>query len=349
MNDQNETRGDAEVTPEHNNTSPHVITLDDIHTAARRICGWVHKTPVLTSKALDAMAGRHLYFKAENLQKTGSFKVRGACNAVFLEKEKNPGSAGVVTHSSGNHAQAVAYAASCVGLGCSVVVPRGTPKVKCDAIQDYGGQLVFCDPTPMARKETCAALARDTGRTTIPSSDNTDVICGQGTLALELLEEVPDLDAVVLSVGGGGMLAGVATTIHHLHPHCQVYGVEPEGKELECCLRARVRLWSESSSFLNTVADSIRLRAVGPVAFPFICDYANRHVFTVTDDQMIQGTRLSFERLKQVVETASGAAVYASVHMLGKVQPGAQKVGVILCGGNIDFDTLPWFTPLPTY
>lgn len=325
------------------------VGLDEVRRAAERVAGYLHKTPVLTSTHLDALAGRQLYFKAEHLQKTGSFKARGACNAVFMEKQLNPDSEGVVTHSSGNHAQAVAYAARCVGLPCTVVVPKGTPKVKCDAIREYGATLVFCDPSPTSRMETCAQVAKETGRTIIQSSDNHHVIAGQGTLALEFLEEIPDLDAILVTVSGGGMLAGVSVAARCLQPKCQVYAVEPTGKYLQECLESKQRLWPSPPRFLNTVADSIRLQEVGELTFPIICEYTNPRVFTVTDQQMVEGMRLIFERMKQVVEAASGAGVYAAVHLLKEVQPKASKVGVVLCGGNVDPDALPWLTPSASY
>nr|BAU19445.1 aspartate racemase [Penaeus monodon] len=325
------------------------VDLLHVRAASQRIHGWVHRTPVFTCQALDDMAGRELYFKAENLQKTGAFKARGACNAVFLEKERNPNCVGIVTDSSGNHAQGVAYASKCVDLDCTVVLPRGAPKVKCDAIRGYGAELVFCDPTPTARKKMSAKIANETGKTIISSSDNYDVMAGQGTIALELLEEVPDLDAVLVSTSAGGMLAGIAVAVRALRPQCRVYAVEPVGKGLQKCLEAKERLWPNPSRFLNTIADSIRLQAIGELTFPIICDYADSKVFTVTDDQMVEGMKLTFERMKLVVEAASGAAVYAAVHMMDEVQPPPRKVGVILCGGNTDLDNLPWLTRSTTY
>ncbi|XP_045613647.1 serine racemase-like [Procambarus clarkii] len=325
------------------------VEMEEVQAAALRIRPFVHATPVLTSTSLDAIAGRQLFFKAENLQKTGSFKARGACNAVLLEKERNPESVGVVTHSSGNHAQALAYAAKCVKLPCTVVVPRGTPKVKCEAIRRLGADLVFCHPTPHSRVDTCASIAEETGKTIIHSSDNYDVMAGQGTIALELLEEVPDLDAIVVATGGGGMLAGVSAVAQNIQPKCQVYAVEPVGKDLQRCLKAKQRLWPEPSTFLHTVADAIRLRAIGHLAFPIICKYASPRVFTVTDHQMIEGMKFAFVHMKQVVEAAAGAGVYAGVKLMGEVAPAAHKVGVILCGGNVDLDNLPWVTPLTTY
>ncbi|KAK3848915.1 hypothetical protein Pcinc_044311 [Petrolisthes cinctipes] len=367
--------------------------LNEIKEALTRIRGWIHRTPIITSHQLDTLAGRKLFFKTENLQKTGSFKVRGACNAVFLEKEKNPDGPGVVTHSSGNHGQAVAYAAKCAGLACSVVVPEGTPKVKCDAIQHYGAELVFCQPSPAARKETCERIAEETGRAVIHPYDNYNVMAGQGTIALELLEEVPNLDAILVPISGGGMTSGIAVAAHHMQPSCRVYAVEPfgkmleqslkskqrlwpnppqflntiadairtqqfvfsvfavepEGKELQRCLVSRKRLWSNPPKFLDTVADSIRIQQVGELTFPVLCQFAETQVFSITDDQMVEGMRLAMERTKMVVEAASGAAVYAGVRCLEDVEPKVERVGVILCGGNVDLDQLPWIHPSTSY
>ncbi|XP_071512938.1 serine racemase-like isoform X2 [Panulirus ornatus] len=328
---------------------PAPFGLKEVHEALSRIRGWVHRTPVLTSQNLNALANRQLYFKAENLQKTGSFKVRGACNAVMLEKEKRPNSPGVVTHSSGNHGQAVAYAAKCAGLPCSVVVPKGTPKVKCDAIKDYGANLVFCEATPEARKTTCAEIATKTGKAVIHPFDNYDVMAGQGTIALELLEEVPDLDVILVPISGGGMTSGIAVATKGMQPNCRVYPVEPVGKLLQKCLESKQRLWPNPPRFINTIADAIRTQQVGDLTFPILCEYAEPKVFSVTDDQMIEGMKLAFERMKVVVEAASGAAVYVALTSMEELKPAPQKIGVILCGGNVDLDHLPWITRKTSY
>nr|XP_053645541.1 probable serine racemase isoform X2 [Cherax quadricarinatus] len=281
--------------------------LKEVSAAYSRMRGYVHRTPVFTSHNINVLAGTQLYMKAENLQKTGSFKARGACNAVFLEKERNPNSPGVVTHSTGNHGQAVAYAAKCAGLPCSVVVPKDTPKVKCDAIREYGAELVYCQPTPTSRQEVCAEIQAKTGKTVIHPFDNFDVMAGQGTIALELLEEVPDLDAILVPISGGGMTSGIAVATRELQPNCKVYPVEPYGKLLQRSLKSKQRLWPDPPQFIDTIADALRTQQL-------------------------------------VVEAASGAAVYAAVTLLKQVEPRAQKVGVILCGGNVDLDFLPWIT-----
>ncbi|XP_068244973.1 serine racemase-like [Palaemon carinicauda] len=320
------------------------VDFEKVCEASNTIKGFVHRTPVFTCQAIDRLAKRKVYFKAECFQKTGAFKARGACNAVFLEKKRNPNSPGIVTHSSGNHAQGVAYAAKCAGLSCSVVIPHDAPKIKCDAIREYGAEVIFCEPSYTSRIDVCAKVAAETGKTIIHSSENYDVIAGQGTIALEFFEEVPDLDAILVATSGGGMLAGIALTAKAIQPSCKVFAVEPVGKELQKSLEAKECLWTDPPKYLDTVADSIRLQAVGNLVFPIICENAETKVFTITDDQMIEGMKLIFERMKIVVEPSAGAGVYAAINYLENIVPPLHKVGVILCGGNVDPNTIPWTT-----
>ncbi|XP_042216907.1 serine racemase-like [Homarus americanus] len=294
----------------------------------------------LEGQQLGRLEGQQLEVEGQQLQEVGGAAAVGgwrgsSCGRLEGQQLQEVGGAAAV--------------GECVGLPCTVVVPKGAPKVKCDAILSYGAELVLCDPTPASRKDTCARVAEETGKTIIHSSDNYNVIAGQGTIAMELLDEVPDLDAILIPTSGGGMLAGVSLAARSMQPKCQVYAVEPVGKNLQRCLEAKQMLWPDSPSFLNTVADSIRLQAIGHLAFPIICDNANSRVFTVTDDQMIEGMKLSFERLKQVVEAASGAGVYAALNLINDVQPMARKVGVILCGGNVDLENLPWIAATTSY
>jgi len=311
-----------------------VVAVADVAAAAARTQPWLHCTPVFSSASLDAMAGLQLFFKAENMQKTGSFKARGATNAVFslIEEEGRDAISGIVTHSSGNHGQATAYAAKCAGLPCCVVVPRDTPQGKCDAIRGYGAELLLCEPSPTARKETAAEVESSRGYRLVHPYDEPRVLAGQGTIAWELHQQVPDLDAILVPISGGGMTAGIAVATAGIRPQCKVYAVEPAGKELGPCLKAKQRLWPDPPAFLNTIADSIRTQQTGHVTFPLLCEHVQADVLTVTDADMVEGMRLAHERLKLVVEAASGAAVYAGVH-LAKAR-GLRKVGVVLCGGN---------------
>ena len=233
------------------------VNLSSIQAAAIRLANYLHFTPVLTSKTINSMSNKKLYFKAENLQKTGSFKARGALNASLSLMGNYADKPRLVTHSSGNHGTALAWAACTLGHPCTVVVPEGTPDVKCRAIRAYGADLVFCYQTPMDREVAVQKIIQEQGGVLIPPSDHHDVISGQGTLALELLEQVPDLNLVLVPISGGGMAAGVAVAVKAVRPKCKVLAVEPEGKCLENSLRARRRLWNNPPAYLITKAGNL--------------------------------------------------------------------------------------------
>src|SRR6267154_1097991 len=206
--------------------STHAIAIDDVRRAAVRIAAWARVTPVMTCATLDRLAGRRLFFKCEQWQKSGSFKFRGAANAV-LSLTDAEAARGVVTHSSGNHAQALALVARLRGIPAHIVMPSTASPVKRRAVEEYGGRVIECAPTLSAREETAAAVVAETGATLIPPYDHTDIIAGQGTAALELLEQVPDLDAIVAPVGGGGLLAGTCITVKGFAPSVRVFAAEP--------------------------------------------------------------------------------------------------------------------------
>jgi len=285
---------------------------------------------------------KELFFKCEMWQKTGSFKARGALNGILSSREASDASIPmIVTHSSGNHGQAVAWAARHCQIPCTVVVPRGTPKVKCDAIEGYGAKLVMCEPTPTSRKETADKISQETGGLLIHPYDNYNVMAGQGTIGLELMEQVPDLDLVLVPISGGGMTAGIATAVKTINPNCKVYAVEPVGKNLKECLDSRQRLWPNPPQFLNTIAEGIMTQQVGQLTFPILCDLVDG-VISVTDKEMAEGCRLLAERMKVMVEAASGAALAASLTNEVRNMESVKKIGVILCGGNVDTARLPW-------
>ncbi|XP_012943830.1 probable serine racemase [Aplysia californica] len=325
------------------NFSVHLISLNDIREAEERISKHIHRTPVFTSRQADEKAGRRLFFKAENLQKTGSFKVRGALNAVLKGKEENAGWNGVVTHSSGNHGQALSFASSIAGIPGYVVVPEMAPQVKKDAIRGYGAHLIECGPKTVDRYETCALLQKEKNLEVIPSSDHVDVIAGQGTIATEFLEEVPDLDAILVSVSGGGMAAGVCVAAKSIKPDIKVYLVTPKGKGLEECLRAGQRLWTGPPQYLDTIADGIKLRHCGFITTQILIDLAEKEVFDMDDDDMIAAMKFSFEKMKLVIEPAAGATVAAAFSdKFQKLDSSLENIGVVLCGGNLDIEQLPW-------
>jgi serine racemase len=319
------------------------MSYQKIVNAGNRIAGYIHKTPIQTCSTIDEKVGRSVFFKCENLQKTGAFKARGALNAVFTLKETNPNVPGVVTHSSGNHGQALAWAAKVAGIPCSVVVPNNAPSVKTAAIQGYGAKLVYCEPNPQSREETCVKIQNETGQIFVPPFDHVDVITGQGTIGLEFLEQVPELDVILVPVSGGGMISGIAIAAKHLRPEIKVFAVEPLGKELEPSLRASERLWPNPSRYVDTIADGIRFQQVGHITFPLMCELLEKEVLTVNDEEITEAMKFSWERMKLVIETASAAGVAAVMsRRMRDLDPAIRNVGVILCGGNVDLDQLPW-------
>jgi threonine dehydratase/serine racemase len=311
--------------------------LDAVREAAARIRGFVHRTPVMTSETLDRLAGRHVFFKCENLQKTGAFKYRGATNAVQKLSDAQAAN-GVVTHSSGNHAQALALAARVRGIPAYIVMPRTAPQVKKAAVEGYGGIVTLCEPTLAAREQTAAEVVAKTGGTLIPPFDHPDVIAGQGTAALELLEDVPDLDAVVSPVGGGGLLSGFCVASRGINPGIRVFGAEPLGADDAARSKAAGRFIPQTGP--NTIADGL-LTSMGELTWPIIRDLVER-VFTVTEDQIRAAMRLVWERMKLVIEPSAAVGVGVVLSDEFRALTGIRKVGVVLCGGNVSLDKLYW-------
>lgn len=311
--------------------------LAAVRAAADRIKGIVHRTPVMTSETLNHLAGRELYFKCENLQKVGAFKYRGATNAV-LRLTDAEAARGVVTHSSGNHAQALALAARVRGIPAYIVMPKTAPTVKKAAVEGYGGQITLCEPNLADRERTANALVERTGATLIPPFDHPDVIAGQGTAALELLEDVPDLDAIITPVGGGGLLSGCCVAAQGVKPDIRVFGAEPLGADDAARSKAAGEWQPQTAP--NTIADGL-LTSTGQLTWPIIRDLVF-DVRTVTDDQIRAAMRLIWERMKLIVEPsgAVGAAVALSDEF--KLMLGMRKVGIVFSGGNVSLDKLYW-------
>jgi threonine dehydratase len=304
-------------------------TLNDIRQAQARIRSHAHWTPVLRCHSLDEMAGASLFFKCENLQKVGAFKFRGACNAVLSLSEEQA-ACGVATHSSGNHAQALALAARMRGIPATIVMPSNAPKVKKAAVAGYGGEIVLCEPTLKAREETLAAVVAKSGMVVIHPYNNYDVIAGQGTAALELLEDVPDLDAILVPVGGGGLLSGTLIASKGTSPKVKVIATEPEGAD------DAYRSWKEGEIIPmvgpKTVADGL-LTSLGDKTFPVIMRLVDG-IFTVSDEAILKAMRLIWERAKLVVEPSGAVPLGALLE--GNVVFGGKKVGIVLSGGNVD-------------
>lgn len=306
------------------------LTLDDVRTAARRIAPFARRTPVLTCATLDRRAGRRLFFKCEQWQKSGSFKFRGACNAV-MKLDDATARRGVVTHSSGNHAQALALAAKLRGIPAHIVMPANAVAVKRQAVEEYGGRVVLCEPTPGAREAAVARVREESGAVFIPSYNHPDVMAGQGTAALELLEEVPDLDALITPVGGGGLLSGTCVAAHGVRSSLRVFGAEPLGADDAARSKAAGTLLPQTAP--RTIADGL-LTSLGDLTWPIIRDQAER-VVTVREDEIVTAMQLLRERAKLLVEPSSAVALAAVLTDEFRSLPDLARVGIVLSGGNV--------------
>lgn len=306
----------------------------DVLAAAARIAGRAHPTPVIGSHALDADTGASLHFKCEQLQRIGAFKFRGACNAVW-SLEAAVAARGVVTHSSGNHGAALALAARGRSIPCHVVVPDGAVRAKLAAIEHYGAILHHCAPTIAAREAMCAQVQADTGGTIVHPYADPLVIAGQGTAALELLTSHPDLDALVVPLGGGGLAAGTALAMRALAPRCQLFLAEPAGAADGARSFARGVL--DVDMVPDTICDGLR-GTLGAINFEILRD-AGVRVLTVDDAQVVAAMRLLWTRTKQVVESSSATVLAAVLAHRGLFA--GRRVGIILSGGNVDLDALP--------
>lgn len=310
-------------------------TLQDIQRAAERIRPYAHRTSVLTNHSLDEKVGAQVYLKCENLQKVGAFKFRGACNAVFSLSDVES-ARGVCTHSSGNHAAALALAARMRGIPAYIVMPNNAPSVKKTAVAGYGGQITFCEPTLEARETTLEKIRNETGAAVIHPYNDERVICGQGTAALELLQEVPDLDVIIAPVGGGGLLSGTAIAATELKPAIRVIAGEPE--MADDAYRSLAAGQILPSVHPQTIADGL-LTSLGTLTFPIIRQRVEQ-VVTVSESVIVETMRFVWERAKIIIEPSS--AVAAAVLWEGKVNLRGLKVGVIISGGNVDLGKLPW-------
>lgn len=310
-------------------------TLADIRAAAERIRPYAHRTPVLTCQSLDEQVGARVFLKCENLQKVGAFKFRGACNAVYSLTEAQAAH-GVATHSSGNHAQALALAARMRGIPAYIVMPSNAPQVKKDAVAGYGGRITFCEPTLAARESTLARIVEETGAEVVHPYNDERVIAGQGTAALELLADVPDLDVVITPVGGGGLLSGTSLTVKGVAPRVRVIAGEPENADdAYRSLQAGRILPSENP---KTLADGL-LTSLGTLTFPIIRGNVEQ-IVTVSEAGIAAAMKFVWERAKIIIEPSSAVAV--GVLWERKIDLAGLKVGVILSGGNVDLGKLPW-------
>ncbi|MEI6106444.1 MAG: pyridoxal-phosphate dependent enzyme [Opitutae bacterium] len=313
------------------------LDLAAIREAHERIKPFIKRTPVLTSEALDTLCGAKLFFKCENLQAAGAFKSRGACNAVFSLTDAEAAH-GVVTHSSGNHAAALARAAQLRGIAAHIVMPVGAPQTKVQNVTSFGGLITYCESSLTAREAACAEIAARTGATLVHPFDDLRVMAGQGTATLELLEDQPGLDLILCPVGGGGLLCGTAVAAKALQPGIRVIGVEPAlADDVTQSFRAGKRISIPTPA---TIADGLRTNCTGEKNFSIIRRHVNDMV-TVSEESIVAAMRELWEKLHIIAEP-SAAVPYAAVRAGKLAHPANQRIGIILSGGNADLATLPW-------
>lgn len=311
------------------------VTLTDILQAAERIKPYAHRTPVMTNESLNQQVGAQVFMKCENLQKVGAFKFRGATNAVFSLTDEEA-ARGVVTHSSGNHAAALALAARNRGVPAYIVMPSNAPQVKKEAVAGYGGQITFCEPTLQARESTMEEIREKTGAAVVHPYNNERVIAGQGTAALELLADFPDLDVVIAPVGGGGLLSGTSIAAKGLNPSIRVIAGEPEmADDAFRSVQAGEIIPSVNP---KTVADGL-LTSLGQLTFPIIQQNVEQ-IVTVSEAGIIAAMKFVWERAKIIIEPSSAVAI--GVLWEKKFDLSGLKIGVIISGGNVDLAKLPW-------
>ena len=311
------------------------LTIEDVKEAQERIRPYIHRTPVLTSTSLNERTGARLYFKCENFQKAGAFKVRGACNAVFGLSDAQAAK-GVCTHSSGNHALSLSYAAGQRGIPCNVVMPRTAPDAKKAAVRGYGGKITECEPSTSSREEVFARVQAETGGEFVHPYNDPRVIAGQATCSLELMQEVEDLDAIVAPIGGGGMISGTCLTLSNIAPHVEIYAAEPE--QADDAYRSFKAGHIIADDAPVTVADGLKV-PLKENTWHYVSNFVT-DVLTASEDEIIAAMKLTWERMKIVMEPS--CAVPLAVILKNPEVFAGKKVGVIITGGNVDLDKLPW-------
>jgi len=319
-------------------------TWEGIQEAHQRIAPRIHRTPVLRSATIDALCGAEIFFKCENLQKTGSFKIRGATNAIFSLPEKEA-ERGIITQSSGNHGAAIACAATWRGVPAWIVMPKNAPSVKCKAVEAYGGKITFCEPRISARNEAAARVHAETGAVMIHPYDDDRIIAGQATVAKELLEQVGALDAVLSPVSGGGLLGGTCLSAKHMQPDIRVYGCEPA--KADDAYRSLQTGTIQTIDSSDTIADGLRA-SLAPRTFAILQKNLSA-IFLVTEEEIIGAMLLIWERLKVIAEPSSAIALAPLLkpevmQTIASGRPGSTRprIGIILSGGNVDLRALPF-------
>ena len=312
-----------------------MVTYNDIEKAHQRISDHIHNTPILTSDSLDNELGSNLFFKCENFQKTGSFKIRGATNSI-LQLNDTEIKNGIITTSSGNHGAAVAFIADKIGTSSRIIMPNNTPKNKIENVQRYGGEIFYCEPNIKSREDTLEKLIQKSGGSIIHPYNDEKIIAGQGTAAKELIEKVPDLDAIICPVSGGGLLSGTLLAAKNLKPGIKVFGAEPENAD--DTYRSILNNKIMSNETTDTIADGLRAQ-VGTVTFPIIKENVDK-ILLVSEEMIISSMYMIWQRLKIIIEPS--CSIVLAALMLNSNKFLNKKVGLILTGGNYDLKQIPW-------
>ena len=312
-----------------------MVTYNDIEKAHQRISDHIHNTPILTSKSLDNELGSNLFFKCENFQKTGSFKIRGATNSI-LQLNDTEIKNGIITTSSGNHGAAVAFIANKIGASSKIIMPNNTPKNKIENVQRYGGEIFYCEPNIKSREDTLEKMIQKSGGSIIHPYNDEKIIAGQGTAAKELIEKVPNLDAIICPVSGGGLLSGTLLAAKNLKPGIRVFGAEP--KNADDTYRSILNNKIMSNKTTNTIADGLRAQ-VGTVTFPIIKENVDK-ILLVSEEMIISSMYMIWQRLKIIIEPS--CSIVLAALMLNSNKFLNKKVGLILTGGNYDLKQIPW-------
>ena len=312
-----------------------MVNFKHIKSAQYRISNFIHNTPILTCENINTETKTSIFFKCDNFQKTGSFKIRGATNTI-LQLSKKQLTNGVITTSSGNHGAAVSSAASKLGASIKVIMPDNSPKFKVDNVQRYGGEIIFCEPNIKARENTLKKMVQETAATIVHPYNDEKIIAGQGTAAKELLESIPDLDVIIAPVSGGGLLAGTLLAAKNINPNIKVYGAEP--KNADDAYRSIKNKKIVFNKTTDTIADGLRAQ-VGTITFPIIQKYVDG-IILVSEEMIIQSMRMIWQRLKIIIEPSSSIVLAAL--LIKNEQFYNKRIGLILTGGNVDLDTLPW-------
>ncbi len=313
----------------------YIPTFGDVLAAHERIAPHIHRTPVLTSRYLNALTGAELFFKCENFQKAGAFKARGASNAVFGLTEAQA-ARGVATHSSGNHGLSLSYAAGRRGIPCTVVMPRTAPQAKKDAVKGYGGRVVECDPSTSSREAVFAEVLKETGAEFVHPYNDPRVIAGQATCSRELLEQVGELDAVVAPIGGGGMISGTCLTLSTLAPGVEIYAAEPKNADDAARSFRAGHIIADDAP--ETVADGLKV-PLKELTWHFVKSYVE-DILTAEEDEIVEAMKLTWKRMKIVIEPS--CAVPLATILKNRDRFAGKRVGVVITGGNVDLDKLPW-------